>query len=146
MVALNQGARVGRTFELIDSAGKSIRPLKSGDTVARGSYIRSTLSAHLTSGSFQYALAVNPKISGAEYTPLNDVQVSSVHVLKEDKASGVFWHHEVVRGRLNNSSVCRVELAGKYLVAPAYVELMYDTAVRGHSGSFRLIVTDQQQQ
>jgi uncharacterized protein YfaS (alpha-2-macroglobulin family) len=34
------------------------------------------------------------------------------------------------------------ELAGDFVVPPAFVELMYQTEVRGHSGSFRLRVKE----
>jgi uncharacterized protein YfaS (alpha-2-macroglobulin family) len=34
------------------------------------------------------------------------------------------------------------ELAGDYVVPPAFVELMYQTEVRGHSGTFALKVRD----
>jgi uncharacterized protein YfaS (alpha-2-macroglobulin family) len=34
------------------------------------------------------------------------------------------------------------ELAGDYVVPPAFVELMYQTETRGHSGTFNLKVKD----
>jgi hypothetical protein len=63
-------------------------------------------------------------------------------VLKEAKASGTYWHHEAGSQSLLNSCVYRVELDGEFLIAPAYVELMYDTEIRGNSSSFRLLVGD----
>ena len=139
---LDQGAKVVRTFELIDAEGKHVRPLTSGDTVPRGSYIRSRLDARLGKGRFDYTLSANPKISCGEYTPLHDRQTGTSHVLKESKAAGTFWHHERGSSSLQTYSVYRAELAGEFLIAPAYVELMYDTEVRGHSGAFKLVVSD----
>jgi len=139
---LNQGASVTRRFELIDESGKNLRALKSGDTVPRGSYIRSTLHGYLAEGRFDYTLSANPKLSCGEYTPLHDRQASTSHVLKESKAAGTFWHHEQGNRSIQNVSVYRAELAGEFLIAPAYVELMYDTEVRGHSGAFKLVVSD----
>ena len=139
---MDEGVTVSRTFQLIDKDGKAIRTLESGDSVPRGSLIRSSLSAKSQS-AFNYTLAVNPKPSCAEFSTTAIADVAAAHALKEEKTSGVFWHHEMLNQTgLKNSVTYRAELAGEFLVAPAYVELMYDTATRGHSNSFRLLVSD----
>jgi uncharacterized protein YfaS (alpha-2-macroglobulin family) len=140
--ATQLGASVSRKFYLIDQAGKNIKQLSSGDRVPRGSYIRSTMVARLDEGSFNFSLAANPKPSCAEYTSVTAKSQESPHVLKEAKASGTYWHHEAGSQSLLNSCVYRVELDGEFLIAPAYVELMYDTEIRGNSSSFRLLVGD----
>ena len=140
--AVSEGVSVSRTLSLINRKGEVIRQLKSGDSVPRGSLIRSVLTAS-SDQPFNYTLAVNPKPSCAEFSTSAVADIATQHALKEEKASGAFWHHEVLNDRrLNNAITYRAELAGEFLVAPAYVELMYDTATRGHSDSFRLRVTD----
>lgn len=142
VAALNDGVEVGRIFTLMDAHGHRIRTLRSGDTVPRGSYIKSHLTAFYPQGRLNYTLAANPKLSCGEYTVQDEKLSAGAHVLREAKAAGVYWHHEQGNQRLTNESMYRAELAGEFLIAPAYVELMYDTAVRGHSGSFKLIVSE----
>ena len=138
---VNEGVEVKRTFALVDREGKQLRELQSGDRVPRGSLIKSTVTAS-HGNNFTYTLAANPKPSCAEFTEVKGGDSASAHVLKEEKASGIFWHHENPGRALNNSTTYRVELAGKFLIPPAYVELMYDTKTRGSTGSFELIVGD----
>jgi len=140
--ATQLGASVSRRFYLSDKAGKYLKQLNSGDRVPRGSFISSIMDARLDEGLFNFSLAVNPKPSCAEYTTVTENSQESPHVLKEAKASGTYWHHETGSQSLQNGCVYRVELDGEFLIAPAYVELMYDTEIRGNSSSFRLIVGD----
>ncbi|MEM7011020.1 MAG: alpha-2-macroglobulin family protein [Verrucomicrobiota bacterium] len=138
----NVGIEVTRRFDLMDADGNRIRALKSGDDVVRGSLIRSYL--HITRpANSPFALAANPKPSCAEFTERGTVNDGQTHnVFREQKISGVFSHYETPHGAIHDSVTYRVELAGEYLVAPAYAELLYDTAVRGHSGSFVLNVVE----
>jgi hypothetical protein len=55
----------------------------------------------------------------------------------------VVYHHEQTSDTIVDRCVLLAELAGQYVVAPASVELMYETDVRGHSGTFSLNVTDE---
>jgi uncharacterized protein YfaS (alpha-2-macroglobulin family) len=41
-----------------------------------------------------------------------------------------------------NRVIMLAELCGDYVVPPAFVELMYQTEVRGHSGTFSLKVKE----
>lgn len=137
----SEGAHVTRTFHQVDSSGKVLKELKSGDQVPRGAYIRSTIRCRRDHGVFNYTLATNPKPSCAEYTTLGEQPDPHVpYVLKENKAGGTNWHYESASNSLHTTSDYRVELDGEFLIPPAHVELMYDTEVRGHSGSFRLLV------
>jgi hypothetical protein len=54
----------------------------------------------------------------------------------------VAFHHESTGAAITNRCLLLAELAGEYVVAPAWVELMYQTETRGHSGSFQLKVTE----
>jgi hypothetical protein len=94
----------------------------------------------------RYVLVVNPKPGSCEIQPIDDrrfQQISTPHVLREDKEVGVFWHHEETGGQIQNSCVLRCELSGDLVFAPAHVELMYKPEIRGHSGTFHLKVTDE---
>lgn len=127
---------------LVDQAGKRIRMLKNGDTIPRGSYIRSTVNAACLKHRAEFCLLANPKISAAEYTKPSGSQVHQPYALEEKKSSGVYWHYEQGGHSLNNITSYRVEMEGTFLIAPAYAELMFDTVVRGNSDSFYLIVKD----
>ncbi len=146
VAAVDKGINIKRTIELIDADGKLIRVLASGDSVPTGSYIRSSVQTRFKQRA-DFALLVDPKISAAEFTKIKPLQRSGYglavpYVLKEDKAAGTFWHYERAQSGMTNISTYRVEMSGKFLIAPAYAELMYDTAVRGNSESFFLNVED----
>jgi hypothetical protein len=143
--AVDEGVSVERSFSVINSEGKIIRELKTGDSVPRGSLIKSVLNAKCEK-PLAYTLSVNPKPSGAEFSKVKGGNTASPHVLKEERASGVFWHHEQAGKVLQNSSTFRAELTGDFLISPAYVELMYDTATRGSTPSFRLQVAPEKDQ
>jgi uncharacterized protein YfaS (alpha-2-macroglobulin family) len=110
--------------------------------VKPGTYIRSELQASVSQNNFNYSLAADPKPSCAEYVEVENGNADSPHVLREAKALGTYWHHETASSSLGHNSTYRVELEGEFLIAPAYVELMYDTEVRGHSDSFKLVVAE----
>ncbi len=54
------------------------------------------------------------------------------------------WHGITSKRTAWIEDVCvlHTELAGDYLIPPAHVELMYQTELQGHSGTFRLRVEE----
>ncbi len=69
-----------------------------------------------------------------------------MHDLREDRDTHVAFHHEAPeadKGMVTDRCVLHAELVGDLLVPPARAELMYQTNVTGHSGTFRLRVVDQ---
>jgi len=145
------GVQVTRRMYLLKDAKPGAvaqidREIKPGQTVPRGSYVLSEVTARRRTGSsMSYVLVESPKPSCAEIVPATDRRfshTSSPHVLREDKTAAVLWHHERTGGTLVDRAVFHAELAGRYVIAPAYVELMYKTEVRGHSGTFQLNVAE----
>jgi uncharacterized protein YfaS (alpha-2-macroglobulin family) len=55
---------------------------------------------------------------------------------------GTVHHHEQSGQQIDHRCVLRAELAGEYVVPPAFVELMYQPEVRGHSGTFAFTVKE----
>jgi alpha-2-macroglobulin len=147
IAAQANGMEVQRVFWLLDPKTGGQTQLKDGDTVPRGSYLQSRVTA--TSGladQMRYVLVQNPKPGSCEIQPAEDrrfEQNSTPHVLREDKEVGVFWHHEQTNGSLHDTCVLRCEMAGEFVIAPAQAELMYKPEVRGHSGTFRIKVVDE---
>jgi uncharacterized protein YfaS (alpha-2-macroglobulin family) len=93
-----------------------------------------------------YLLVESPKPSGCEIVPTTDKrfnQSSTRYALREDKTHAVLYHHEHTGASVTDRAVFYAELAGEFVVPPAYVELMYQTTVRGHSGTFRFKVNDE---
>lgn len=83
--------------------------------------------------------------SSCEIQPVGDTrfrQESTAYVLREDRTAFVAYHYEYTGQSIVDKCVLHAELAGEYLVPPARVELMYQTDIRGHSGTFKLKVTD----
>jgi uncharacterized protein YfaS (alpha-2-macroglobulin family) len=142
------GVKVTRILHLLDAAGKELREIKPGDTVPRGSYIRSNVKVKRINGSgMNYVLVESPKPSCAEIVPAGDKRFvaasrSTASVLREDKTHAVLHHHERTSSQIVDQTVFYVELAGEYTIPPAYAELMYKTTVRGHSGTFRFKIKD----
>jgi uncharacterized protein YfaS (alpha-2-macroglobulin family) len=142
------GVKVTRKLHLLDAAGKELREIKPGDTVPRGSYIRSRVDVRrLNKSSMSYVLVESPKPSCAEVVPVGDKRfagaiASTTSVLREDKTHAVLWHHERTSSQIVDQAVFYAELAGEYTIPPAYAELMYKTTVRGHSGTFRFKIKD----
>ena len=140
--------KVTRTLHLLDAAGKELREIKAGDTIPRGSYIRSRVDVkRLNSSPMSYVLVESPKPSCGEIVPVGDKRFvgaisSTVSVLREDKTHAVLWHHEQTSSQIVDQAVFYAELAGEYTIPPAYAELMYKTTVRGHSGTFRFKIKD----
>lgn len=145
---MDQGIKVERKFYLVDEKTKALKPLKSGDSVPRGSYLVSEVTA--TNGLNQnmtYLLMENPKPATAEILPMDDprfgqLQPNTGYALREERSASVAFHHEATQHIVTNRCVLLAELAGDYVVAPAWVELMYATETRGHSGSFHLKIAE----
>jgi uncharacterized protein YfaS (alpha-2-macroglobulin family) len=144
IVADSNGVKITREFFLLSKSGQVERKLKSGDTVPRGSYIQSLVTAeHLSNDRMEYVLIENPKPSSCEILPATDKrfpQESARHELREDKTEGVNYHHMRVGKKLVDRCVLHAELTGTFLVPPAKVELMYNTLERGHTNGFLLKV------
>jgi Alpha-2-macroglobulin family/Bacterial Alpha-2-macroglobulin MG10 domain/A-macroglobulin TED domain len=145
---MEKGIKVERTLYLVDEKTKELKPLKSGDSVKRGSYLVSEVTATNTLGqNMAYLLMENPKPGTAEILPLDDprfgaLQPNTGYALREERSASVAFHHEAAAQTITNRCVLLAELAGDYVVAPAWVELMYQTETRGHSGSFHLKVAE----
>jgi uncharacterized protein YfaS (alpha-2-macroglobulin family) len=146
----NSGLIVSRTFYLLDEKGARKRQVNPGDTVPRGAYVECMVSAgpH-RAGDMRYVLVNCPKPAGAEILPTDDIRYGESgrpcthYVLREDRTAAVLYHHEQTAD-LTDRYVLHAEMAGQFVVAPASVELMYQTDVRGHSGTFRFSVGDEQ--
>lgn len=144
ITASAKGVEVKRKFYLLDSEGGKVRELSTGDSVSKGAYIQSEVTVtHQTDAQMQYVLVENPKPSTCEILPAADrrfVHASTHCELREDKTTGVNYHHQSTGDRIVDRCVLHVELAGTYWVPPAKVELMYSTLQRGHSEGFKLVV------
>ncbi|MDB4778265.1 MG2 domain-containing protein [bacterium] len=144
IAALAKGVKVERQFFLLDSTGKSVKKLQSNDVVPKGSYIQSVVTAtHQTADRMQYVLVENPKPSSCEILPAVDqrfIQSSTQHELREDKTTGVYYHHQGTGKEIIDRCVLHAEFSGTFLVPPAKAELMYSTLERGHSEGFKLRV------
>ncbi len=140
------GIDVRRQFHLLDRKGQRIRTIRPGETIPRGSYIESLVTASIVGGgNMRYCLVTNNKPSGSEIVPVADKrfnQSSTAYVLREDQSAAVLYHHESAGHSLTDRSILYAELAGEFIVPPATVELMYRADVHGHSGTFRFQVTD----
>ena len=91
------------------------------------------------SRDLRYVLVENPWPAGCEVLAEDDArfnQKGTSHLLREDGEKVVAFHHDQVPGALLDRFVLHAELPGEYLVAPAHVEMMYQTEVCGHSGTF----------
>jgi len=141
------GIEVTRRLFLLDGKGGSTE-LKSGDSVPRGSYLLSTVTArHSLNTPMRYVLIEDPKLCSGEFVPIDDARFvnhlqSTQYVLREERTAHVAFHHEQTPAVATDSTVVLAEMAGKYLIPPAKCELMYQTDFRGHSGTFTLNVVD----
>ena len=146
---MDKGIAVSRKFYVWDEKTKQIKnELKNGDTVARGSYvICDTTAAYGLPEPMRFMLMECPKPATAEVIPMDDPrfvsqQINSGYALREERLSSVAFHHEQAPQTIMNRVIMLAELAGDYVVPPAFVELMYQTETRGHSGTFSLKVKD----
>ena len=143
-----KGIKVTRRFYMLDKQGKRVGEIKPGDTVPRGVYIESEVTARsVLDANMDYVLVENPKPSCCEILPAEDKrfnQSSTSFVLREDKTAGVLYHHERTPRSITDRCVLHAELEGEYTVRPATVELMYRPEMRGHSGTFHFTVKDEE--
>ncbi len=146
LAPVDNGLKVTRRFYLLDEKGKRQREVKAGESVPRGSYLESEVEAvNAVAPQMRYVLVENPRPSCCEVQPVQDrrfAQACTPYVLREEKTAAVVFHHELTPATLQDRCVLRAELSGEYLVAPAVVEMMYQTETRGHSGSFFFKVVD----
>lgn len=146
---MDKGIKVARKFYLWDEKAKQLgKELKDGDTIPRGAYVvcETTATNGLPDG-MRFMLMECPKPSTAEVVPIDDprfvgVQHNTGYALREERLASVAFHHEQTAQTIANRVVMLAELSGEFVVPPAFVELMYQTEVRGHSGTFRLTVKE----
>ena len=141
VAAHSHGIEVTRRYWLLDDKGKRQRELKSGDEVPRGAYLESTVEAQPTdpAGMMHFVLVENPRPASCEVLPVDDPrfdQRGTACLLREDREKLIAYHHDETRGRITDRCILHAELPGEYLVPAAHVEMMYQTEVRGHSGTF----------
>ncbi len=145
---MDKGIKVSRKFYLMNGKTKEMKELKDGETIARGSYIVcDTTAAYSLPDGMRFMLMECPKPSTAEVIPIDDprfanVQHNSGWALREERMASVAFHHEHAPQHIMNRVIMLAELCGDYVVPPAFVELMYQTEVRGHSGTFSLKVKE----
>jgi uncharacterized protein YfaS (alpha-2-macroglobulin family) len=138
------GLVVARTLHLLDATGKRIKQLAKGDRVPRGSYVESAVTVtHGKPELMRFLLIEDPKPAGAEALPVEDRRMPrqlKQWNLREDRETHLAFHHQQVGPQTEVRSVFHLETAGDLAFVPASAELMYQTATRGHSGSFTLRV------
>jgi alpha-2-macroglobulin len=146
---MDRGIKVSRKFHLWDEKAKKLgKELKDGDAVPRGAYVVCDVTAtYDLPGGMRFMLMECPKPSTAEVIPIDDprfagVQSNTGYALREERLASVAFHHEQTGQTMTNRVIMLSELAGDFVAPPAFVELMYQTEVRGHSGSFRLRVKE----
>ncbi len=147
---MDKGIKVERRFYRWDDKTKQQGPeLKNGDSVVRGSYlICDTTATRDLPQPMPFMLMECPKPATAEVLPLDDarflgLQSHSGYSLREERLSSVAFHHEQANMAVTNRVILLAELAGDYVVPPAFAELMYQTDTRGHSGTFNLKVVEE---
>lgn len=146
---MDKGIAVSRKFYLWDDKAKTLKKeLKDGDTVPRGSYVVcDTHAQYSLPDGMRFMLMECPKPSTAEVIPFDDPrfagnQNSTGWALREERMASVAFHHEHAPQQISNRVIMLAELNGDFVVPPAFVELMYQTEVRGHSGTFSLKVKE----
>jgi hypothetical protein len=106
--------------------------------------VTARLDDHVTG---RYVLAESPRPSGCEVVPVDDkrfvLDATPPPLLREDRETLVAFHYEQMPNTVTNSCVFLAEMAGTFVVAPARLELMYQTEVHGHSDSFRFRVAEE---
>ena len=142
--AAAQGLEVTRQLFVLGAGGKRVRELEAGDRVPRGSYLESVVTvAHAANEPMRYLLVEDPKPAGAEALPIDDPRFPAIPPtwsLREDRESGMAFHHEETPSSTVTRTILHLELAGDLVIAPAQAELMYQTETRGSSGTFSMRV------
>jgi uncharacterized protein YfaS (alpha-2-macroglobulin family) len=145
----SHGLQVRRTFWLLDARGERQRQLKSGDAVPRGSYLESQVVVEPVelATKLRYLVVENRKPAGCEVVPATDSRFhleGSDCLLREDRDRHVAFHHGEAPAAVTDRCVLLAETAGEFLVPPARAEMMYQTDVHGHSGTFALRVVEKE--
>ncbi len=157
--ALNQGLRVERTMQRLDSRGKAVgAPLSTGNetiTLESGQLVKVTL--RLTSPTSRTYVVVDDALP-AGLEPVNEAFVTSAEgVLDEadtgsDRWWGSFTHTEMQddrvvlfadyleQGEHTYSYVARATTAGTFEHPPAEAEMMYQPETRGHTATGTVVV------
>lgn len=142
------GMRVTRQFWLLDANGRRGREVKSGDAVPRGSYIECGVQVeHVLGLPMTFVLVECPRPSACEVLPVDDrrfEQASTPYVLREERVGHVAYHHEATPPVVTDRCVLHAEMPGELVVPPARAELMYQTEMTGHSGTFVLRVKEEE--
>jgi hypothetical protein len=127
---MEKGIKVERKLYLVDEKTRGLKLLKSGDSVKRGSYLVSEVTAtNALPQNMAYLLMEDPKPASAEILPIDDPRFASLqpntgYALREERSASVAFHHEGTGAAITNRCLLLAELAGEYVVAPAWVELM----------------------
>jgi len=157
--ALNQGLRLERTMQRLDSRGKAVgAPLSTGNetiTLESGQLVKVTL--RLTSPTSRTYVVVDDALP-AGLEPVNEAFVTSAEgVLDEadtgsDRWWGSFTHTEMQddrvvlfadyleQGEHTYSYVARATTAGTFEHPPAEAEMMYQPETRGHTATGTVVV------
>jgi hypothetical protein len=143
----DHGIQVRRRYWLLDEKGRRAKELTSGAEIPRGAYLESTIEAQPQdpTGRMQYVLVENPRPAGCEVMPSDDGrfdQSGTTCLLREDREKLVAYHHDETQGQIVDRCILHAEMAGDFFVPAAHVEMMYQTDVRGHSGTFHFRVAD----
>jgi hypothetical protein len=141
----DHGIRVRRHYWLLDEKGRREKELQSGAEVPRGAYLESVIEAQPDDpgGTMRYVLVENPRPAGCEVVPVDDSRFEhsgTACLLREDREKLVAYHHDETQGQIVDRCILHAEMAGDFLVSAAHVEMMYQTDVRGHSGTFHFRV------
>jgi Alpha-2-macroglobulin family/Bacterial Alpha-2-macroglobulin MG10 domain/MG2 domain/A-macroglobulin TED domain len=144
--AKNQGLEVVREYWLLDGNGKRVRQVPPDGSITRGSYLECVIRANQQGVTeMRYLLLENPRPSCCEFVPEDDkrfTQTGTPYVLREERETHLACHFEQAPAEIENRCVLLAEIAGEFVAPPAQVELMYQTEIRGHSGTFRFKVVD----
>jgi hypothetical protein len=143
----DHGIQVRRRYWLLDAKGQRVKELQPGVEVPRGAYLESVIEAQPDDprGGMRYVLVENPRPAGCEVVPAEDSrfdQSGTNCLLREDREKLVAYHHDETQGQIVDRCILHAEMAGEFLVPAAHVEMMYQTDVRGHSGTFHFRVAE----
>ncbi len=144
---VDHGIQVRRRYWLLDDKGRRAQVLSYGAEVPRGAYLESVIEAQPDDpgGTMRYVLVENPRPAGCEVVPSDDGrfdQKGTACLLREDREKLVAYHHDETHGQIVDRCILHAEMAGDFLVPAAHVEMMYQTDVRGHSGTFHFRVIE----
>lgn len=157
--ALDQGLRVERTMQRLDSRGKAVgSPLPTGNettTLESGQLVKVTL--RLTSPTSRTYVVVDDALP-AGLEPVNDAFTTSAQGMLDDADTGsdrwwgsfthtemhddrvVLFADQLRAGEHTYSYVARATTTGTFDHPPAEAEMMYRPETRGHTATGTLVV------